>query len=744
MSATRVTFPVSGMTCAGCQAGVQRALERAPGVEQAAVNLLLHSASVAYDPAVTSPERLIEAVRATGYGAELPVARVDVGREEAERERAAIAEFREFRLKAGVSLAIGILVMALGMLGIGAGQRTAAWVLLAVTSFVMAWAGRHFYVRAWNAFRHHAADMNTLIALGTGAAFLFSAFATVAPGVFVGRGLAPGLYYEAVIIILALILLGNALDARAKRQTSAALRALTRLQPDTARVVREGQELELPLGEVRPGDLVVVRPGERVPVDGVVVEGSSAVDESMLTGESLPVEKGPGSAVIGATVNGTGTFRARATTLGGESVLARIVQLLRDAQGTRAPLARLADRISAVFVPVVIALAITTFVVWYLLTGQAPLLRAFTTAVSVLIIACPCAMGLAVPTAMMVATGRGAELGLLIKGGEALERAGRLDTIVLDKTGTVTEGKPAVTDLVVLPGRDEAEVIALVASLEAASEHPLAGAILALARQRGLALSPVEDFRAIPRRGATGRVGRALVAAGNQAMLREFGIDPAPLADTAGRLSAQGRTAMFLVVGGKLAGLLAVADPIRPTSRSAIEAFRRLGLEVIMLSGDQRTTAEAVAQQTGITRVVAELSPEGKVAEIGRLRAAGRVVAMVGDGINDAPALAAADLGIAMGGGADVAAQAGDVVIMRNDLVPVASVVRLARRTIRVMRQNLFWAFIYNVVGIPIAAGALYPAFGLLLSPVLASGAMALSSVSVVGNSLRLRRAVVD
>jgi Cu+-exporting ATPase len=728
------------MTCAGCQANVQRALEQAPGVERAAVNLLLHSASVDYDPAVTSPPQLVDAVRATGYQADLPVARADQGREEAERERAAVAEFRELRLKAGVSLALGLLVMALGMLGLGAGQPRVSWGLLAVTAFVMTWAGRHFYLRAWNAFRHHAADMNTLIALGTGAAFLFSAFATVAPGVFERHGLAPELYYEAVIIILALILLGNALEARAKRQTSAALRALTRLQPETARVIRDGRELEIPLGEVHPGELVVVRPGERVPVDGVIVEGGSAVDESMLTGESLPVEKGPGSAVIGGTVNSTGTFSTRATTLGADSVLARIVQLLRDAQGTRAPLARLADRISAVFVPVVIALALTTFVVWYLLAAQAPLLRAFTAAVSVLIIACPCAMGLAVPTAMMVATGRGAELGLLIKGGEALERAGRIDTIVLDKTGTVTEGKPAVTDVVVLAGRDEPELLAQVASLESASEHPLAGAIVALARQRGLGLSPVQEFRALPGRGATGRIGGRQISVGNQAMLRDAGIDPAPLVATAERLAALGRTAMFLSVDGELAGLLAVADPIRPTSAAAIDSFRRLGLEVVMLSGDQRSTAEAVAQQTGIARVVAELSPEGKVAELGRLKAEGRVVAMVGDGINDAPALAAADLGIAMGGGTDVAAQAGDVVVMRNDLLAVASVVQLSRRTIRVMRQNLFWAFIYNVIGIPVAAGVLYPGFGWLLSPVLASGAMAMSSVSVVGNSLRLRR----
>ncbi|HEV8149823.1 MAG TPA: heavy metal translocating P-type ATPase [Gemmatimonadales bacterium] len=740
MTATRLSFPVTGMSCAACQAHVQHALEQAPGVEQASVNLLLNSASVAYDPSLTTPQRLIEAVRATGYGAELPAAIPDLGQEEAVRERAAQAEFRELRLKAGVSLSIGLGVMALSMLGVAAGQRLTAWALLGVTGLVMLWAGRHFYQRAWSAFRHHAADMNTLIALGTGAAFLFSALATVAPGLFLRRGMAPELYYEAVIIILALILLGNALEARAKRQTSAALRSLTRLQPEIARVVRAGSEVELPLAEVRRGDIVVIRPGERIPVDGLVVDGSSAVDESMVTGESIPVAKAAGNSVIGGTINTTGLLRSRATTLGAESVLARIVQLLREAQGSRAPLARLADRISAVFVPVVIALAITTFVAWYLLTGQAPLIRAFTAAVSVLIIACPCAMGLAVPTAMMVATGRGAELGLLIKGGEALERAGRIDTIVLDKTGTVTAGRPAVTDLVALPRWNDAELLGLAASLETASEHPLAGAIVQEAKRRGLPLLGVESFRALPGRGATGSVAGSTVVVGNEPMLLEAGIDPAALREAATRLADQGRTPMFVAVDGALAGLLAVADPVRPTSPRAIELFRQLGLDVFMLTGDQRRTAEAVARETGIAHVVAELLPEGKVAEIRRLKQEGRVVAMVGDGINDAPALAAADLGLAMGSGADVAAQAGDVVVMRADLVPVAAAVRLSRRTIAVMRQNLFWAFVYNVIGIPVAAGVLYPAFGLLLSPVLASAAMALSSVSVVSNSLRLRR----
>jgi Cu+-exporting ATPase len=496
----------------------------------------------------------------------------------------------------------------------------------------------------------------------------------------------------------------------------------------------------VPLGEIRAGDILLVRPGERVPVDGVVVEGGSSVDESMLTGEFLPVEKLPGSTVIGGTINTTGTFRSRATTLGTASVLARIVELLRDAQGSRAPLARLADRISAVFVPVIICISIATFVTWYLLAGQAPLILALTAAVSVLIIACPCAMGLAVPTAMMVATGRGAELGVYVKGGEALERAGRIDTIVLDKTGTLTEGRPALTDVVALPERNETELLRLVASLETASEHPLAGAIVREAKRRGLALAPVRDFRALPGHGALGVVGGVALQVGNEAMLRQASVNIEPLLAEADRLAALGRTVMFVATGRSLAGLVAVADPVRPTSARAIQRFRELGLDVMMLSGDRRSTAQAVAHEMGITNVVAELPPEGKVAEIRRLREAGRVVAMVGDGINDAPALAAADLGIAMGGGTDIAAQAGDIVLMRADLLPVADAVRLARRTIRIMRQNLFWAFIYNLLGVPVAAGVLYPVLGLLLSPVLASAAMAMSSVSVVSNSLRLRR----
>jgi Cu+-exporting ATPase len=786
-SGEKITIPVSGMHCAGCQAGVQKALERTPGVLDAAVNLMTQSAAVTFDPGSTSPAALVEAIRETGYGAELPHPERTAFDEQEARDRAQAEEFRELRGKALVSGAVGVLAMVLSMplmvagahsiAGAHAGQGAVAdpfmrwamtsmspaleravpwlyrldagflsWLLLALTVGVMAWAGRHFYTRAWASFRHHSADMNTLIAVGTGAAFLYSLVATVAPGFFLRHGLAPDVYYEAVVIIIALILTGNALEARAKSRTATALRALISLQPKTARVLRNGEETDVPIEDVRSGDTVVVRPGERVPVDGEVLSGASAVDESMLTGESMPVEKGPGGRVIGGTINRTGAFRYRATTLGADSVLARIVQLMRDAQGSRAPIQKLADRISAIFVPVVLSLAIATFVVWFVAVPAegAPLVRAFAAAVAVLIIACPCAMGLAVPTAVMVATGRGAELGLLIKGGEALQRAGDVTTVILDKTGTVTEGRPSVTDVVVAPGssRSAEDVLRLAASLESSSEHPLADAIVRHAREeRGLALAPVEGFQSLTGLGATGMVSGSALAVGNEALMAEYAVRVDPLRETAGRLSGEGKTAVYVAVDGALAGLLAVADPIKPTSRAAIERMKKMGLGVVLLTGDDRRTAEAVARQAGIERVVAGVLPEGKVAEVRRLQGEGAVVAMVGDGINDAPALAQADVGIAIGTGTDIAVEASDVALMRGDLAGVASAIALSRRTMRTMKQNLFWAFVYNVIGIPVAAGALYPAFGLLLSPILASAAMAFSSVSVVTNSLRLKRA---
>ncbi|HEY9428682.1 MAG TPA: heavy metal translocating P-type ATPase [Gemmatimonadaceae bacterium] len=788
-----ITIPVTGMTCAACQARVQRTLAKQPGVEDAAVNLMMQSASVTYDPALITPDDLVHAIRKTGYGAELASPDQTAFEEQEERDRAQAEETGVLRRKAIASGVAGILAMLISMPLMSAIHRGSgvvadpfmrwsmetftpalrdalpwlyaipaavlSYILLFLTIGVMAWAGRHFYTRAWAAFRHHSADMNTLVAVGTGAAFLYSLVATLAPGFFVSRGIAPDVYYEAVIIIIALILTGNMFEARAKGRTSSALRALVKLQPRTARVLRDGVEIDLPAEQVVRGDTVIVRPGERIPVDGQVTGGRSAVDESMLTGESLPVEKGIGDGVIGGTINGTGSFRYTATTLGSDSVLARIVKLMRDAQGSRAPIQRLADRVSGIFVPVVISIAIATFVIWFVAAGAAPGVRAFAAAVAVLIIACPCAMGLAVPTAVMVATGKGAELGVLIKGGEALQRAGDVTAVVLDKTGTVTEGKPTVTDVVLAPAlvasmsgvpgatTDTERLLQLVASLESASEHPLAEAIVKHARDRGLALVAPMSFDSLTGRGTAGVVDGVGIAVGNSSLMAERGVEVAPLADTASELASLGRTPMYAAVapagseGYELAGLVAVADPIKATSRDAIRRFHAMGLETVMLTGDNERTARAIAREAGIDRVVAGVLPAGKVEEVRRLQESGAVVAMVGDGINDAPALAQADIGMAIGTGTDIAAEAGDVVLMRGDLRSAAQAIELSRRTMRTMKQNLFWAFIYNVVGIPIAAGVLYPAFGILLSPILASAAMAFSSVSVVTNSLRLRSA---
>jgi len=764
------------MTCAACQGRVQRELAHAPGVVDANVNLMMSNATVTYDPAVASPSTLVERIRSTGYGAELPSAGRTIVEEQEEQDRSRAEEFRRLRLRAVISLVAAAVAMLLSMplmsanmrMGFGASAdpllgwvmrtldpslshalpwlyalppRAVEYALLGITLAVMLWAGRHFYTGAWAAFRHHNANMNTLIAVGTGAAFLFSVLATVWPQLFISRGVAPDVYYEAVMFIIALILAGNALEARAKRQTAAALRALGRLQPPTARVLRDGMEVELPVEGVHTGDLIVVRPGERLAVDGEVESGESAVDESMLTGESLPVRRAAGDRVIGGTINTTGSIRYVATTVGADSVLARILRLMRDAQGSRAPIQNLADRISAVFVPVVLSIAVATFVAWFIASPSAPVVRGFAAAVAVLIIACPCAMGLAVPTAVMVATGRGAEMGILIKGGEALQRSGTLHTVVLDKTGTVTEGHPAVTDVV--RARDvltDDAMLRLVASLEQASEHALAGAVVRHAQERSLPLVQPERFEAIVGHGALGTVdGHALIV-GNAQLMAAQGVSTTDLHETAARLANEGKTPMYVGVDGALAGLIAVADPIRPTSARAITTLRRLGLDVIMLTGDTRRTADAIARQAGIDTVIAEVPPEGKVAEIERLQRGGRRVAMVGDGINDAPALARADVGIAIGSGTDVAIEASDVTLMRPDLAGVSNAIALSRGTMRIMKQNLFWAFIYNVIGIPIAAGALFPFTGLLLSPILASAAMAMSSVSVVSNSLRLGR----
>jgi Cu+-exporting ATPase len=731
-------------------------LERLPGVVAASFNPATSTVHVEYLPGSVDLAAIRVAINAAGndlHDADGNTGEVSVeDSDDAYRE----AEYRELQRKFWVAaiLSAPVLVIAMAHGNIPlldfAGVE---WLQLALTTPVVFYAGAQFYRGAWAAFRHRAADMNTLIAVGTGAAYVYSVAATILPGFFMaaagsdmaamGHAAAAPVYFEAASVIIALILLGRLLEARAKGRTGEAIRRLAGLQAKTARVVRDGVDVDIPVEEVMAGDIVLVRPGEKVPVDGIVEEGASTIDESMLTGESLPVEKSTGDEVFGATINKTGSFRFRATKVGKDTALQQIVKMVADAQGSKAPIARLADVISGIFTPIVIAIAIATFVVWFV---AAPVDVRFSMAlvnfVSVLIIACPCALGLATPTAIMVGTGRGAENGILIKGGESLETAHRIQTVVLDKTGTITEGKPAMTDVIVAPDSAvaEEELLRLAASAEAASEHPLGEAIVAGAKARGIDVARVTDFAAAPGHGIEATVDGRRVLVGSAKLLGDRRIDTGALDARAAELATDGKTPMFVGVDGSFAGLIAVADRVKPESRDAVAALRKLGIEVVMMTGDNRRTADAVARQVGIERVLAEVLPEGKSAEIKRLRQGGRVVAMVGDGINDAPALAEADIGIAIGTGTDVAMEASDITLIRGDLRGVVTAIALSRATMRTIKQNLFWAFVYNVVGIPVAAGVLSPFGGWLLSPVLASAAMSLSSVSVVTNSLRLRR----
>jgi P-type Cu+ transporter len=733
-----ISFPVTGMTCAACQARVQRALSAEPGVIDASVNLVTRSAAVRYDPAAVTPQELIEAVRATGYDADLPAAEESPLSPDTAREETEMREARSLAVKAIGSVLAGALALLLSMLLMG--KPSVNYILLLLTTGILVWAGRDIYRRAWRAIRHRSADMNTLVALGTGSAFVYSLVATVAPNLFARNGIAPDVYYEAVIFIIGLVLAGRAIEARARRKTSDALRKLVTLLPPTARVERGSAWIDKPLSQVASGEIVVVRPGERIPVDGTIIDGASEIDESMLTGEPLPVAKTVDGKVVGGTLNTTGAFRYRATSVGADSVLARIVKLMRDAQSSRAPIQRLADRVSAVFVPVVVSIAIVTFLAWYFLADTAALPRAIAAAVSVLIIACPCAMGLAVPTAVMVATGRGAELGLLIKGGEILQRAGDVDTVVLDKTGTVTEGIPSVGCVIAIGSMEESKALAAAASLERHSEHPVATAIVRAAGERGVRLDSVSDFQSHTGTGVTGSVAGHKVSVGNAQLMRVLKLD---VADAAGKSEAArsiaGASELFVAIDGQLAAIIVVTDSIRPTSREAVKSLEKMGIDVLLLTGDRQSTAEQVAKAAGIERVVAEVLPQDKVMEVRALQKKGRVVAMVGDGINDAPALAQSDVGVSMPKGTDIAIEASDIALMRSDLRAVATAISLSRQTMVTMKQNLFWAFVYNVIGIPIAAGVLYPVTGLMLSPIIASAAMALSSVSVVTNSLRLR-----
>ena len=749
-----VTFEVKGMTCASCVGRVERVLKKVPGVLEASVNLANERATVEYLAGEVEPRELEKAVEGAGYG----VIREDERSSVADSHERDYRKLRTHFLLAAALTAV-ILVGSLPhmfefMLPVPTGWLNLGLLLLATP--VQLWAGWRFYRGAWAALKHGQANMNTLVVMGTSAAYLYSVVATLAPQLFAaGRA---EVYFDTSALIITLILLGRLLEARAKGRTNEAIKKLARLQAKTARVVRDEEEVDVPVENVEIGDIVVVRPGEKIAVDGLVLSGESAVDESMITGESIPVTKREGDEVIGATMNASGSFRFEATKVGEDTALHQIMRMVEEAQGSKAPIQRLADRVSGVFVPAVIGVAAATFVIWLIVGPEPALTFALLNAVAVLIIACPCAMGLATPTSIMVGTGKGAESGILIRGGEAFEAAHKLDTVVLDKTGTLTRGTPELTDVVVEDGAREEELLRLLASAERASEHPVGEAIVRGAKYRGLPLSEVEAFEAVSGGGIRARVEGREVLVGSRRFLSEAGVFEDGLAPRGEELAREGKTPIFVAMDGKPAGLVAVADVVREESREAIGQLNSLGLEVAMLTGDNRRTAEAIARELGVDRIVAEVRPEGKAAEVKRLQAEGKIVGMVGDGINDAPALAQADVGISIGTGTDVAMEAADLTLISGDVRGVARAISLSKATVRNIEQNLFWAFAYNVALIPVAAGVLYPLFSEgnvpevlrpffgeygFLNPVLAAAAMALSSVTVLSNALRLRRTKV-
>jgi Cu+-exporting ATPase len=737
-------FPVRGMTCASCVARVEAALKTVPGVVSASVNLASEKATVEYLEGTPVAE-LRRAVKDAGY---------EMGEEAETLEDVTVASQREIknvRDRFIVAVTLGVIIMVLMWTPDFSGKKYLLWALATPVQF---WAGWRFYRGAWGALKHRTTDMNTLIAVGTSAAYFYSMVAVLFPGLFKAGGLELNLYFDTSAMIIALILLGRFLEARAKGQTSAAIKRLIGLQPKTALVIREGKEVEISVEDVQVGDLILVRPGERVPVDGIIKQGNPGIDESMVTGESLPVEKKEGDEVIGATINKTGSFQFQATRIGRDTTLARIVRLVEEAQGSKAPIQRLADIIASYFVPVVIGIAIFTFIIWYFFGPSPSLTYAFLNFIAVLIIACPCALGLATPTAIMVGTGKGAEHGILIRSAGALERFYKIDTLLLDKTGTLTEGKPGVTDVIAVPPHSQDEVLSLAASVEHDSEHPLGEAVVRAAQERGLTIYPTSDFLAIPGHGAEVFLSGKKLLLGNLKLMKDKGISLDGMEEKAEGLWNNGKTVIFLGVDGRVVGIIGLADTLKTNAKAVMAGIRRMGIEVAMVTGDNRRTAEAIARDAGIDRVLAEVLPEHKSEEVKKLQGEGKVVAMVGDGINDAPALAQADVGIAIGTGTDVAMETGDITLIGGDLSGIATAISLSRRTMRTIKQNLFWAFAYNVILIPVAAGVLYLAFhstgvpaGLrfilgnygFLNPILAAAAMAASSITVVSNSLRLR-----
>ncbi len=741
MAEVKQTYPINGMHCASCVRVIEKSLTRTPGVKEANVNLATEKATVTYDDTQCGPAQIASAVSNVGYTVLVEQTKED---EEAEKKRKQ-RELRDLKIKVFFSLAVGALILWGSFPGL---METAPfflknfWVQLLLATPVQFWAGLSFYKATIPALKHRTANMDTLVALGTTVAYGYSAFVTIFPQILQSIGIHPEPYFDVAAIIIGLILLGRYFEAKAKAGTSEAIKKLIGLQAKTARVIRNGKDIDIPIDQVAIGDIIRVRPGEKIPVDGQILEGESSVDESMITGESIPVDKTKNDAVVGATINKTGTFTYKATKVGQETMLAQIIKLVQEAQGSKAPIQRIADLISSYFVPVVIMLAFLTFGVWYVFGPSPVLLFALLNTVAVLIIACPCAMGLATPTAIMVGTGKGAEHGILIKDAESLETAHKINTVIFDKTGTLTHGKPEVTDVKSLESRVKSqEILKLAASLEKGSEHSLAEAIVKKAEEQNMKLESVTKFKAIVGHGVEGLVGQQEVFLGNRRLMEKEKIDFSKYQSELERLENEGKTVMTLAVDGALTGLIAVADTVKETAKEGVQALQKMNIEVVMITGDNQRTAKAIANQVGIKRVLAEVLSDQKEAEVRKIQQEGKKVAMVGDGINDAPALAAADIGIAMGTGTDVAIEAAGITLINKDLRSVASAIELSKKTMRTIKLNLFWAFGYNIILIPVAMGILYPIWGILLNPIFASVAMATSSISVVTNSLLLKRA---
>lgn len=736
MAEVKKTFSIEGMHCASCVRVLERSLKKVPGVKEATVNLANEKATVVCDDKEVKDTQLSSAVANVGYKALLN----EEARTEEQEKIAKQKELKDLRNKVIVSLVLGALILWGSFPGL---MQTAPsflqnfFVQFLLSLPVQFWAGWSFYQATLPALKHRTANMDTLVAIGTTVAFGYSTIVTFFPELVKAVGIEPMPYFDVATIVIGLILLGRYFEAKAKGQTSEAIKKLIGLQAKTARVIRNGKEIDIPLDQVQLGDTVRVRPGEKIPVDGVILEGESSIDESMITGESIPVDKTKGDIVVGSTINKAGTFTYKATKVGADTMLAQIVRLVQEAQGSKAPIQRLADVISSYFVPIVIMLAIATFVVWYVFAGS--LLLALLSMVAVLIIACPCAMGLATPTAIMVGTGKGAEHGVLIKDAASLETAHKVNAIIFDKTGTLTKGKPEVTDVIPLHGMEEKSLLSFAASIEKGSEHSLADAIVKEGEKQRVKSQNVEKFKAVAGFGVEGVIGKDKIMFGNRKLMDREHVAIATVEQQITQLEKMGKTVMLLAKNGKLSGIIAVADTIKDSAKMGVKKLQSMGIEVIMITGDNERTAQAIAQQVGITRVLAEVLPEGKEKEVVNIQNEGKIVAMVGDGVNDAPALAKADVGIAMGTGTDVAIEAADITLINKDLGTVASAITLSRKAMKTIKQNLFWAFGYNVILIPVAMGILYPFFHILLSPIFASAAMALSSISVVTNSLRLK-----